>query len=131
LAYYSKRTEESKCRTIRQPSLRLRKQGPCLERKQAVLYRGPFRSVTDDDGHVYRRGERTAVCDKTFRLLAKQPYQGCFETIEPRTEVPVDEATAFACGRPRLRDPRETKGDDYAYTSENASDCCGDGEPCC
>ena len=28
------------------------KQGPCLERKQAVIYRGPWRKVTDDDGQI-------------------------------------------------------------------------------
>ncbi|HUG17831.1 MAG TPA: methyltransferase domain-containing protein, partial [Planctomycetaceae bacterium] len=28
------------------------KQGPCLERNQAVVYKGPFKSVEDDDGHV-------------------------------------------------------------------------------
>ena len=27
------------------------KQGPCLERNQAV-YRGPFKKVEDDDGHI-------------------------------------------------------------------------------
>src|SRR5437867_8222715 len=27
------------------------KQGPCVERNQAVIYRGPFREVLDDDNH--------------------------------------------------------------------------------
>jgi len=27
------------------------KQGPCYERNQAVIYRGPFKEVLDDDGH--------------------------------------------------------------------------------
>ena len=44
------------------------KQGPCWERNQAVIYRGPFKRVEDDDNHVYYRGERMAVCDKTFQL---------------------------------------------------------------
>jgi SAM-dependent methyltransferase len=43
------------------------KQGPCLERKQAVIYRGPWLKVIDDDGHVLERGKRMAVCDKTFQ----------------------------------------------------------------
>ena len=33
------------------------KEGPCLERQQAVIYKGPWRSVTDDDGHTLYRGE--------------------------------------------------------------------------
>jgi len=37
------------------------KQGPCWESKQAVIYRGPWRKVIDDDGHVLERGKRIAV----------------------------------------------------------------------
>ena len=36
------------------------KQGPCWERRQAVIYRGPWRKVIDDDGHVLERGRRMA-----------------------------------------------------------------------
>ena len=28
------------------------KEGPCIERLQAVIYKGPWRSVTDDDGWI-------------------------------------------------------------------------------
>jgi len=45
------------------------KQGECLEKNQAVIYKGPWRHVQDDDGHVFRRGERSAVCAKTFALM--------------------------------------------------------------
>src|SRR6185436_18848221 len=38
------------------------KAGPCIERLQVVVYKGPFREVLDDDGHRLRRGERYAVC---------------------------------------------------------------------
>ena len=34
------------------------KQGPCMERNQAVIYRGPFKEILDDDGHRYARGVR-------------------------------------------------------------------------
>src|SRR5690606_6504245 len=68
------------------------KQGPCLERHQAVIYRGPFKQVEDDDGHVYSRGRRTAVCDKTFHLLNRKPYAGSFDHVEPLVEVPLDAA---------------------------------------
>ena len=47
--------------------------GPCLERNQAVIYQGPFESVTDDDGHRYVRGQRTAVCDRTYQTLQASP----------------------------------------------------------
>lgn len=107
------------------------KQGPCLERNQAVVYRGPFKKVEDDDGHVYHRGSRMAVCDKTFHLLKQNPYAGMFDGVEPRVEIPLDEAEDFDCRRSKVRDPRETKGLDYHATTESQgpsgasdSDCC-------
>src|SRR5205807_9016107 len=41
------------------------KQGECFERNQAVIYRGPFKEVLDDDNHRMERGKRYSVCDKT------------------------------------------------------------------
>lgn len=107
------------------------KQGPCLERNQAVIYRGPFKKVEDDDGHLYHRGKRTAVCDKTFQLLNRKPYCGLFDQIEPLVEVPPDAAEAFDCRRSKLRDPRETKGTDYHATTETLGPCCGTDSGCC
>ena len=49
------------------------KQGPCFERNQAVIYRGPFREVLDDDNHRMERGVRYAVCDKTYNLYRRRP----------------------------------------------------------
>ena len=43
------------------------KEGPCFEHNEAVIYKGPWKQVVDDDGHVLRRGERTAVCRKNLR----------------------------------------------------------------
>ncbi len=104
------------------------KQGPCLERNQAVIYRGPFSTVKDDDGHLYYRGERMAVCDKTFRLLQREPYADMFDFIEPREPIPLDDAQPFACRQNARRHPRQTKGLDYDATTEAPSNC---GEDCC
>jgi arsenite methyltransferase len=101
------------------------KEGPCLDQKHAVIYRGPFREVTDDDGHVLRRGVRTAVCEKTFRLFSQEPYRSHVELVEPRVLVPLDEAPVFPCNAGALRrDPRETKGADYRATTEATSATC-------
>ncbi len=107
------------------------KQGPCLERNQAVIYRGPFKKVEDDDGHVYSRGARMAVCDKTFRLLQRAPYAGLFDAVEPRESVAASDAAPFDCRRSKVRDPRETKGADYRTTSESVGPCCGNDGACC
>ncbi|MEM7203769.1 MAG: methyltransferase domain-containing protein [Planctomycetota bacterium] len=99
------------------------KEGPCLERHQAVVYRGPFRKVFDDDGHVYHRGERMAVCDKTYRLLQQAPYRGLFEAVEPRVEIPLDAAGTFGCAGAERRPPRVTKGVDYDATTADPGSC--------
>lgn len=105
------------------------KQGACLERKQAVIYKGPFKEVLDDDGHRIPRGVRIAVCDKTFSLYKKAPYCCEFEFVEPLTPIPLEEATAFDCLRTAVRHPKETKGQDYNLTTE-ATACCI-GTNCC
>jgi len=107
------------------------KQGACLERNQAVIYRGPFKKVEDDDGHSYDRGQRMAVCDKTHQLLAQAPYDGLFDCVEPRVNVPLEEAGSFNCKRDKIRDPRETKGHDYGATTDSAGPCCGLDTDCC
>ena len=101
------------------------KQRDCFEFNQAVVYRGPFREVLDDDGHRLRRGERVAVCDKTFNLYRQPPYAEHVEFVEPRVPVKPEEAKPFTCGPTRLRHPRETKGMGYNATTEAAKCCDG------
>src|SRR6184192_3424763 len=105
------------------------KQGPCVERNQAVIYKGPFKEVLDDDNHRMQRGVRYAVCDKTYNLYRKAPYQEFFAFIEPITSIPLSEAQPFDCSRTERRHPKETKGQDYKATTD-ASQCC-DGGSCC
>lgn len=104
------------------------KQGPCYETNQAVVYRGPWRRVEDDDGHALVRGERTAVCEKTFRLLTGEPYAQEIIPVPSRIAVADPAEHPFDCARPHLRDPRETKGEAYRATEAPA---CGPGESCC
>ena len=103
----------------------------CLERRQAVIYRGPFSKVQDDDGHTYIRGQRTAVCDKTFSMLSEQSFNGSFYMIEPHNEVPLESAAEFDCSRDQLRHPRESKGLEYNLTQLENGDCCGGSTDCC
>lgn len=104
------------------------KQGPCVERNQAVLYRGPFKEVLDDDGHRMQRGVRYAVCDKTYNLYKNPPYAGFFDFIDPIEPVGAGEARPFDCAAGARRHPKETKGQDYHATT--GSQCC-DGGSCC
>jgi arsenite methyltransferase len=106
------------------------KQGPCIEQNQAVVYRGPFRRVEDDDGHTYGRGERMAVCDKTYRLLQLAPYSQHFIPIEPYDTSEVEHAAAFDCRRAKRRDPRESKGLEFDLTTSPIGSCCEEGDCC-
>ena len=108
------------------------KEGACLDRKHAVIYRGPWREVTDDDGHVLRRGERMAVCEKTFGIYAREPYRAHVDLVEPLVPVALDQAPPFPCSTaPLRRDPRETKGRDYNLTTDEVAPSCQPGGGCC
>jgi hypothetical protein len=106
------------------------KEGPCVERNHAVIYRGPWKRVVDDDGHTLERGARMAVCEKTFKLYSQAPYDGQFILVPPRQEVPLSEAALFDCSRDQKRHPRETKGVDYKVTKISSS-VCGPDSNCC
>lgn len=106
------------------------KEGPCWERQQAVIYRGPFKEVLDDDGHRMERGQRYAVCDKTFRILGREPYREHFDFVEPLVEVAPEDAGPFDCSRTARRHPRETKGAGYDVTTEPQGTCCEPGACC-
>ena len=100
------------------------KEGPCYEARQAVIYRGPWKQVEDDDGHVLRRGERAPVCAKTFDILTAGPYADDLVPIQPRVPVPEAERQLFDCQRTEPRHARETKGLEYkASTNPKESDC--------
>ncbi len=105
------------------------KQGPCLERNQSVIYKGPWKRVLDDDGHALERGVRMAVCDKTFKLYSREPYASHIIGVEPFEEIALGDATEFDCKRTAQRHPRETKGLDYSVTTEG--EVCGPDGECC
>lgn len=105
-------------------------EGPCYDHNEAVIYGGPWKEVRDDDGHVYRRGERTAVCRKTFQILTREPYGDQITPVPPLIEVAADDAPAFDCSRDHWRSPRETKqGIERSNTVPDS--CCAPGDSCC
>jgi len=106
------------------------KEGPCIERNHAVIYRGPWQQVVDDDGHTLERGARMAVCDKTFKLYSQAPYAGQFILVPPREEVPLENAEVFDCSRDHKRHPHETKGMAYNVTKLSGA-VCGPDSNCC
>lgn len=101
--------------------------GPCLDSNKAVIYRGPWSKVHDDDGHTFRRGHREAVCEKTFQRMMRLPYAGEFEPVIPRQQTAPSEWPSFDCNRTAQRTARESKGADYDVTVAGS---CSDGTCC-
>ncbi len=102
------------------------KEGECWERKQAVVYKGPWKQVQDDDGHTYFRGEKMAVCDKTYQILTNptSPYSEEVIGLEPSDVIPLEEATEFTCKKNAIRQARELKGADSNQTDSGKTSCC-------
>lgn len=100
------------------------KEGPCMEAGHAILYKGPWKQVVDDDGHTLERGVRTAVCAKTFRILSGEPYAEQTIGIEPAARIPEEDQSSFDCSRTEPRHPRETKGADYRLNKPASESCC-------
>jgi SAM-dependent methyltransferase len=105
------------------------KQGPCWDCNQAVIYKGPWSEVKDDDGHTLIRGVPMAVCEKTFRLYTREPYARDIIPVPPLTPVALEDAKPFDCSRDAVRSPRETKGLEYRATTDAAA-CCEPGKCC-
>jgi len=97
-----------------------------------VVYRDPFRHVEDDDGHALRRGVRTAVCEKTYRIYSGEPYRTHPDIVPPRVLVSLEEAPPFPCDAKDLRrHARETKGEDFRVATVASRNGCGPGGACC
>ncbi|MFJ4290648.1 methyltransferase domain-containing protein [Cupriavidus sp. NPDC089707] len=100
---------------------------PCIDKGHAVIYRGPFASVTDDEGHRFPRSERMAVCERTYQLLMQGDYRAHFIGIEPVGE----QAGEPYCAPPGTRRPAsESKRAVHLPTNQGAT-CCNPGAGCC
>lgn len=100
------------------------KADPCLDVGHAVIYRGPYSEVYDDDGHVYPRGQRIATCARSFELMTQGVYADDFIGITPQT---LQEPKTWCSPAGTIRPASETKGGTHMGSSEccnNESDCC-------
>ena len=97
-----------------------REQTDCIDKGHAVIYRGPFSFVVDDEGHEFPRGERMAVCERTFNVLSHEPYKEDFIGIVPAIEKEPKQWCAPAGTR---RPVADTKGGSHTISTEH-SPCC-------
>ncbi|XSG84453.1 MAG: methyltransferase domain-containing protein [Methylohalobius sp. ZOD2] len=91
----------------------------CIDYGHAVIYKGPFDKVYDEEGHVFCRGQRMAVCERTFRMLTKGPYREDFIGIAP---AQIGEGKPWCAPAGTVRAPTETKGG--TSSGGNSESCC-------
>jgi len=97
--------------------------GPSRDANHALIYRGPWKTVEDEDGNRFVRGERTAVSAQYFEALGGTPYADEFVPIRPRDAAPEAEQPRFQGVGPR--GPRETKGGGCCATRKpDPKGCC-------
>jgi ubiquinone/menaquinone biosynthesis C-methylase UbiE len=93
----------------------------CIDKGHAVIYRGPYSKVFDDEGHVYLRGQRMAVCERNFQLLTGETYGDDFIGIAP---AQLGAGKPWNCATGTLRSASETKGGHHQNTSNSGGSCC-------
>ncbi len=96
-----------------------------LDKNQAVIYKGPWKEVTDEKGRKFPRGKRIAVSDKTFALMQEEPYKNHMIPIAPHNEVTEDIPFEEGCCGLAIRTPEQTKaGSEKVTTDPNQSNSC-------
>ena len=95
---------------------------PCIDKGHAVIYKGPFSQVHDDEDHYFPRGERIAVCERTYTLLTEGPYRDQFIGIAPATD---NAGVPFCAPAGTRRAPSDTKG------ATHRGQGCSDNDGCC
>ena len=64
----------------------------CCENSMDVVYKGPFASIQDDEGHVFPRGERVSICSTTWNALQTAGVAGQF------TRIAAPSGLQISCG---------------------------------
>ncbi len=92
-----------------------------LDKGHAVIYKGPYAEVSDDDGNIYPRGLRIAVSNRSFSLLTSETYNDNFVGIAPAVEK---QATSWSSAPGTLKPVKETKGGQHQDNSNKGKSCC-------
>jgi hypothetical protein len=88
---------------------------PCVDKQHAVI----FSKAYDDECHIFVRGQRTAVCERSYHLLTGAAYDNRFIGIAPVQEKTPKKLVPCAG---TLRAASETKGS--AHKADSGSCCC-------
>ncbi|MGH7165118.1 MAG: hypothetical protein ACREIS_06280, partial [Nitrospiraceae bacterium] len=63
---------------------------PCVWRGDFALLTGPFLEASDDDQHLFRRGDPLEICSKTLAVLETGEYQRHFAIINRAGQAVAD-----------------------------------------
>lgn len=78
---------------------KFRKRAGCVFQGHRAVYLGPYVSVTDEEGHLFPRGQAVEICTDTLAKLGNEPYRGSFALLEPGDGRPqVEAGTCCASG---------------------------------
>ncbi|HHT9124331.1 MAG TPA: methyltransferase domain-containing protein [Candidatus Brocadiia bacterium] len=78
------------------------KKAGCTYIGQYAIYRGPFKAVMDEEGHLFPRNEAVEVCTDTALKLQNPPYKGLFIVTDHTKDIE----------------------DGYSCCTENSEGCC-------
>ncbi len=68
----------------------------CVFVGQDAIYQGPFKGVSDEEGHWFPRNVPVEICTDTAAKLSQPPYVGMFVVTDPTKDV----QDAFQCCAP-------------------------------
>jgi SAM-dependent methyltransferase len=100
---YWKEVEGFKFYSVTVRGYKFKKKEGCIYLGQKAIFRGPFKAVTDEEGHLFPRNVSVEVCTDTAAKLSKAPYLNFFTVIDPDDKVVEAKETsvtsqADACG---------------------------------
>lgn len=73
---------------------KFKKKEGCVYIGQMVIYRGPFKAVMDEEGHLFPRNVTVEVCTDTALKLSHAPYSAFFTVAEPDAKAVEMDAVA-------------------------------------
>jgi len=98
----------------------------CFDKGHAVIYKGPYATISDDEGHVFPRGERMAVCERSYLALTSGIYANDFIGIAPAQEKPP---VPYCTDGNQRRLASESKG--AHHSSQQLAEVCDSTSGCC
>lgn len=81
-SYLYKEVEGIRFYSITLTGYKFKKASECFYKGEFAIYKGPFKSVHDDDGHEYPVGIPVEISTDTVAKLQSEPYKGFFSIIE-------------------------------------------------